>query len=80
LFSLLLDQFTHLALCFANIRMRLCDDCNLLVDVAGKLLDLSFGVHRTSLFADRLLSPSQRRDPIDERVSFERFDGFSQRW
>jgi hypothetical protein len=32
------------------------------------------------LFADRLLSPSQRRDPIDERVSFERFDGFSQRW
>jgi hypothetical protein len=28
--------------------MRLCDDCDLLVDVAGKLLDLSFGVHRTS--------------------------------
>ena len=48
LLFLLLDQFTHLALCVADIRMCLCDDYGLLVDVAGKLLDLSFGAHRTS--------------------------------
>ena len=48
LLFLLLDQFSHLALCVANIRMCLCDDYGLLVDVAGKLSDLSFGAHRTS--------------------------------
>jgi hypothetical protein len=48
LLFLLLDQFSHLALCLADIRMRSREDCALLVDVIEKLSDLLLDDHGTS--------------------------------